>query len=392
MSIKFSADQLRAFDIINDPQYPIVFLTGSAGTGKSTVVNNLKGNKILCATTGLAASIINGRTLHSLLSLTPRKQYADMEKFVRRTEGSDFIIIDEISMMSDELFDIFIECVMNTNYTGRVLLTGDFDQLPPVKGDPCYKSDNWKYVKKVELTEIHRQTDLEFIECLNDIKKGSMTPRARKYLKQMEVSEIPPNVTAIVPLRAKALEINIDRLSKIDSEEWSFKAHVYDLSKMMSREKAIEKIEKTNCAVDLKLKVGARVMTTVNYPDSGYVNGTVGEITMITNHTIYITRDDGRRIEVAKHEHESLNGDGKVVFKYRQFPLMLAWATTIHKSQGQSISRLYVDMSNHFEKGMTYVALSRAESPHGLFLSHVPEKLHGQSRFSGGLLSRYKKA
>lgn len=367
--MQLSIDQQEAIDTIENGGTGIYFLTGKAGCGKTTVVRNIKGRKMITALTGLAASILEGRTLHSLLSMSPNSLRANYFNFTKRIQNYDYLIIDEVSMLSDVLFEEVLTALRYSHFQGKLLLVGDFKQLPPVNAKPCYKSKFWSLVKVIELTTFHRQSDSTFIEVLNYLRDGLIPESVKQFLLERVVPEPPRDYTAIVPTREKADRINKTRLNELTTP-----AHLFDMKLGMVKRKLYDNEEAyydhvervTNFKSELTIKIGTRLMTVINNPKDGYVNGTVGTVITIDSARITLLTDNGRNIYVERVEQAVEDGGGKMLFTYIQFPVMPAWATTIHKSQGQSIEKLYVDMSNHFEKEMTYVAISRGTNPETL--------------------------
>ena len=372
--MKLSPDQAHALDVIENGPHNCLFLTGKAGTGKSTVLSQVRGRKVFTALTGLAASIINGRTLHSFLSMSPHSKKANYYEVSKRLYKHDYLIIDEISMMNTMLFEEVLNALRFAKFEGKLILVGDFKQLPPVQGDPCYLAPNWNIVHKVELTTNHRQADSGYIDVLNDIREGKVTDRLQAFLRERIVDEPPKDYTAIVPLRKKANKINVQRLSEIEDEPTLFDMKIIEVKQKLfeDEEEYHELVERSsNFVSELVVKEGARVMILVNHPEGQYVNGSTGTLYRFTSEMMAIKLDDGYSVDIPRVDMDFCNGAGKVMFVYNQFPVMLAWATTIHKSQGQSIGKLYVDVKGHFEEGMTYVALSRGKDPNTLRVNDV---------------------
>ena len=360
--ITLSPDQQEAVDLFNKSKQTMFFLTGKAGSGKSTVISRLR-NKRVTALTGLAASNVLGCTLHAFMGLTPYNMKPNMFKFQQRLFKSDFLIIDEVSMMNYEMFEILLECLNASKFKGNVILVGDFKQLSPIRGEPCYSHPAWSCVEEVSLTTNHRQSDDEFISFLNKARDGEID---MNYLEPKIDLNPPRDYTRLVPLRKEAHVINTQRLNELGTPPHLFDVKIYGKPRM-DAEAFIDK--NTNFESELVLKEGSRVMTIVNDKKYRYVNGSVGTLQHITNSTLTIKLDDGHLIEVEKFRGSHSNADGKVLFEYCQFPVMLAWATTIHKSQGQSIEKLHVNLRNNFASGMSYVALSRATNPNTLLVT-----------------------
>jgi len=372
--MKLSHDQQEALDLIQESKYTAIFLTGKAGTGKSTVLSQIKGRKIYTALTGLAASIIGGKTLHSFLSMGPNTKKANYYRAGQRLKNVDYLIIDEVSMMNTHLFEEVIQTLHRAKYKGKLILVGDFAQLQPVQGKPCHRSTQWQMIREMHLTTCHRQDDKAFISILNDIRESKITPRLNAFLAERILDAPPRDYTAIFPFKKRANALNNERLAELDTEPHLFDMMITDIKSRLfdNEEEYMDLVEKqTNFSSDLVLKEGARVMTIVNHMEGLYVNGSTGIIKRIDGNRISVLLDDGTDIVLEPSSVDFTNGADQHMFTYHQIPLMLAWATTIHKSQGQSISRLYVDTRSQFAEGMSYVALSRATDPDHLKVSSI---------------------
>lgn len=373
-SMILSDDQQDALDLIHGSRNTAIFLTGKAGTGKSTVLSKIKGRKVFTALTGLAASLIGGRTLHSFLSMGPNTKKANYYRAGKRLEKVDYLIIDEVSMMNTHMFEEVLIALHKAHYGGKLILVGDFKQLKPVQGALCNTSDKWKIITEIALTTCHRQEDETFIEILNDVRDSKITDRLQAFLAERIVDEPPRDYTAIYPFKKRANALNAERLGELDTEPHLFDMVISDISSKIfdNDEEYMDLVEKqTNFSSDLVLKERARIMTIVNHPEGDYVNGSTGIIISIHPDIIHIMLDNGHEVSIEVQAVDYTNGADQHMFTYHQFPLMLAWATTIHKSQGQSISRLYVDTRSQFAAGMTYVALSRAIDPDHLKVSAI---------------------
>ena len=360
--IVFSPDQQEAFDTINRMKPgDMVFLTGKAGSGKSTLVEEfckVYSGVIKLASTGIAAQNIGGRTIHSFMGLRPGIWEVNGESLKNRVGLSNCIMIDEVSMVSDELFDFIIEKFNEYTTNMRFLFVGDFSQLPPVEGGFCNKSRHWPNVKVQTLTHIHRQKDMGFIDALNDIRENNMRTEAVKtLLRERSVEEFPDDAVVITPRRAVASDFNHDRLHSVGNE-----IHTYEAGILKGKWKD-NKIPKT-----LNYAKEARVLMLTNDPERQWVNGSTGCIKDIKGSRVSIELDKGNIIEVFPQEHELLNGSGRPVLIFKQYPFQLGYAITIHKSQGMTMDKVAVDMENHFVYGMTYVALSRCRTREGLYL------------------------
>ncbi len=405
-----------------------VYLTGAAGSGKTYVLNKyieyLKKQNIdvgVTASTGIAATHMGGVTIHSFTGLGVRSKLTgpdlagllEKQYLYKRLERLKVLIIDEISMMHHFRLDMVDELLRafkgNEQPFGgiQVVLCGDFFQLPPVsrKGEPVskfiYHSKVWRTAKfKIcYLEEQHRQTDDASLRILNDIRNNEVNEDTFELLQTrfrfktdnqnmdgqgdyetiieqddvkvttaisggvMQICE--DVVTTIEPTRlfthnADVDTINDDQLDSIDAEEFEY------YMQSSGKEILVELLKKS-CLVPeiLRLKIGAKVMFVKNNFEAKYVNGTLGIVTMLDESgiTVTTTRGDIVKVEPTNWDVEE---DGKVLASIVQYPLRLAWAITVHKSQGMSLDAVEVDLSKSFEKGMGYVALSRVRTLDGL--------------------------
>jgi ATP-dependent DNA helicase PIF1 len=417
-TIQFTNDQKIAFDTLCTPGN--VLITGPAGTGKSTLLKayycwyidkhcmgNMDDESIyITSTTGISSMNISGITIHSWSGIEDGSKSMDyyVEKIksnpskkgaYNRWKKAKVLIIDEISMMSGNLLDKL--SILGQRLRGKtepfggikVVLFCDFLQLPPVKSDVfCFDAICWRRLELnvVHLNEIVRQKDKEFQLVLNKIRIGFVDDHVENYLTNVfkkgrilrEDGIIP---TLIFPLRKQVQEYNQNELGKCND-----KFQIYNASYTFS--KNVEEYEKdrfihiinegTNCEDRLEVAIGAQVMYLVNNNDLQLVNGSRGVIIdFITRHSEkgeeiipivkFLNIEKPVMIEYETWVHEDKGG--KSVTK-KQIPLMLAWALTVHKTQGCTLD--YVELNigkNIFEAGQTYVALSRVKDPSGLFIS-----------------------
>lgn len=405
---KLSDDQKRVFDAVREGRS--LFFTGSAGTGKSfllkTIIKYLKDYKInlaVTASTGIAASHLSGTTLHSFAGIGLGKEKpSDLVWKIRKSKHSrerwkmvEVLIIDEISMVDGILLDKleYIARSVRENeepFGGiQLILAGDFFQLPPVSiGEVlpyAFQANCWRRCvpQVITLQLVFRQTNQEFVELLNDMRIGQVSEKNRKLLQSLsrEVKyndEILP--TELYPRKDDVARANSNHLRKINQPELIFEASdrpgepLQNVSSMELR----SKLDK-NLLVPfrLSLKIGAQVMLVKNMPEEELVNGSVGVIVGFAelpddpNHPNVGKRStplpivkftNGHQITVSSISFEIEAADGTVLASRSQIPLILAWALSIHKSQGQTLERVIVNLKQSFEKGQVYVALSRATS------------------------------
>ena len=397
-----------------------VFVTGNAGTGKSYLLNKLKnkyGDKLeLTSTTGLAAVNIKGVTIHSWAGVgICNKEISKCVKsiLVKRPLSSkirkcEMLAIDEISMMKGDAFT-YIDCVLrqvrgNSEPFGgiQLLLFGDFFQLPPVEDnnegkDFCFETETWKELnlQPVILDTIYRQTDKDFIKALNDIRVDKVDPDDIDLLKSREIdydtSETP--MLHIFSRNDEADNYNKRRFDSIDSKTYTYDAisGVYRGRRFVEvgltdKEHLTMEIFKKNCRASetLKLKVGCRVMLLVNLDfERGLINGACGEVVSLSDDYIIVRFDNGVSEVIEQHKFESYYND-VLQASITQYPLKLAYAITIHKSQGMTLDNVVVDCNRIFEEGQTYVALSRVRSLDGLYLKgFTPDKIKVNEKVVG---------
>jgi ATP-dependent DNA helicase PIF1 len=384
-------NQALALEILLSGQSTL--LTGPAGSGKTHVLNQFirhakaEGKTVaVTATTGLAATHVGGSTIHAWSGIgihreLPRHFGDDMHKGRRDTIlATDVLVIDEISMLHDFRLDMVDEIARTVRerdepFGGiQVVLCGDFFQLPPVsRGDEepgkfVVESSVWEEMNPVicYLNEQHRQDDDSFLDILqalraSDIRRGHVeTLLARVDTPLGEVTEL--HTTNI-----DVDSINNEKLAQLDSNE-----HIYTMSQT-GKENYVESLKRSCLANEtLTLKKGALVMMIKNSPEKRYVNGSLGTVVDFEKGTDYpiVLLKNGRKITVLPDTWELRDGDKKRA-SLSQLPLRLAWAITIHKSQGMTLDAARIDLRRAFVEGMGYVALSRVRSLDTLSLAGI---------------------
>lgn len=400
--------QDEAFEILKTGRN--VFVTGPAGSGKTHLINRyiayLREHDIdigITASTGIAATHMGGVTIHSWAGigvaahLSPYDLEAMIEKgyLYKRFEKVKVLIIDEVSMLHHFRLDL-VNRVLKTMKCGdkpfggvQVILCGDFFQLPPVTrvGEPeshfVYKSDAWQDANFTicYLSEQFRQKDDATISILNEIRSGEVSEKAREHLRARHNvrSEKFKTSTKLFTHNADVDTLNDAELKNIEGDEIT--AYI-----MGSRGKeAITATLKKSCLAPetLRIKPGARVMCVKNNFEAGYVNGTLGVVVSCSeNEDPVICTVAGKKITITRASWK-IEEDGKVKAEILQYPLRLAWAITVHKSQGMSLDAVEVDLSRSFEPGMGYVALSRVRSLEGLTILGMNEnalRVHDEVR------------
>ncbi len=394
--------QDQALDILK--QGHNVYITGPAGSGKTYLLNKyieyLKGHEEevgVTASTGIAATHMGGTTIHSWTGLGIRHILSpyDLEALVekkylkKRMAKVKVLIIDEVSMLHHFRLDLINEILQTFKNTDKpfggvqIVLCGDFFQLPPVTRtgeDPAqfvYHSNAWKSanLKICYLEEQFRQTDDAALRVLNAIRGNVVTPEIRAHLTAAH-SENKKETLDIVPTRLYTHNENVDEVNERELGKIEGTVRRYE---MLSKGNPvlISMLKKSCLAPEiLSLKNGARVMFVKNNFDKGYVNGTLGEVVALQGEGYGPKVRIWRTEELVELDRESwkIEEDGTVKAEINQYPLRLAWAITVHKSQGMSLDAVEVDLSRSFEPGMGYVALSRVRTLAGLTILGMNEE------------------
>lgn len=375
-----------------------VFLTGAAGSGKTYLLNQyidyLRTHKVpvgITASTGIAATHMGGTTIHSFTGMGIKDAMDEREikdlykrKYLRdRFLKTKVLIIDEISMMHShrlDLVDLICKAFKKNDlpFGGmQIVMCGDFFQLPPVsrgqeKGDFVTESRIWNemQLKICYLDEQYRQSDRAFLRVLNDIRGNAVNEMTVEYLSERlnKKAQGYSRPTRLFTHNADVDTINKTHLDALDGHE-----HEYFMNWRGSI--GLTDTLKKSCLAPEKLilKKGAQVMFVKNNYEAGYVNGTLGEVVDFDKDDSPVIRTfDGKEIMVGYASWEvkdpSSSSGQEILASITQLPLRLAWAITVHKSQGMSLDAAEVDLSRSFVPGMGYVALSRVRSLKGLTL------------------------
>ena len=400
-----------------------IFITGGGGVGKSYTIAEL--NKelplVLTASTGMAAINIGGQTIHSWAGVGICEKPIDaVVGFITKTKmgknkyneilNCEYLVIDEISMLNAYTFDYISKVLsevrgVNEPFGGiRLIVVGDMYQLPPVKlGDTveinnaervidyCFNSKTWKDLKfkTINLTKVYRQNDEKFITALNHVRVGEITTEDKKLFEGRNFPysfEPPKEAIKIYAVNQQVDAENQKRFNEINEKAYTFKATnqircwvdgaMQWVSPTSSKVPPMDKRKYENfdrdCRIPdvLTLKKGCRVMLLVNKDfDRGLVNGSCGYVTELSQYRIVVTFDNGEEVQITEETTELKEGK-KAKITRDQYPLRLAWASSVHRSQGATYDSCFVDCSRFFETGQAYVALSRARSLDKLYLKN----------------------
>lgn len=392
-----------------------VFLTGEPGSGKTHTVNRYVAclrewgiEPAITASTGIAATHIQGMTVHSwsgigvreALSAEDLNQIAEHRWVVDRVNRASVLIIDEVSMLSARMLSM-VDAVCRrirrspAPFGGlQVVLVGDFFQLPPVvqkrrevealrllpdeeedsPGSFAYQSRAWAALNPVicYLTEQHRQEDRDFLRILSAIRRNACSPEDRERIRSRigTSGDGAGKAARLFPYNADVDRINTAELTRLPGEPCVFRMADQGPAPLV-------KMLKDGCLSpeELWLKKGARVMFTRNNPAEGFVNGTLGTVVAFAKDSGYpIVRTHDDRTIAAEPVEWSVDDAGRRVAKITQVPLRLAWAITVHKSQGLSLDAAVMDLSGTFEYGQGYVALSRVRTLAGLYILGINDR------------------
>ena len=398
---KNNKQQLQAYELINTTNSSF-FLTGKAGTGKTTflqtVQKEIDKNFIVLAPTGIAAMLAGGETIHSFFGLplqicTPKTMGNINRSKISIIKRVDTIIIDEVSMVRCDIIDAIdytLRYVMRNSlpFGGKqMVFVGDLFQLPPVLRkeeaeimDDLYNTMSPFFFKAralkrlslpcIEFIKVYRQKDDVFLSILDSIRFNKASYAELSEINRCVGRSIPTDerIITLCTRNDEASKINMAKLNLIDSEEFCFEAKIDGDIKLDSNLPAERK---------LSLKSGAQVIFVRNDISRRWVNGTIGTISKISDEEINVVTESGEYkvspVSWESYKYEYNSKEKKIVKTlvgtYTQYPLKLSWAITIHKSQGMTFDKMILDLSRGiFSKGQLYVALSRVRSLDGLFL------------------------
>lgn len=394
MFIIINMTQEQAFNIMKTGVN--IYLTGSAGSGKTYLLNRyikyLNEHNIACAvtaSTGIAATHMNGMTIHSwsgigIKNFLGEKELDQLEEksyLWKRFEKARVLIIDEISMLHASQLDMIEKVCRRFKRNDKpfgglqIILSGDFFQLPPInkinnenESGMVFNSNAWKILNPAVcyLEEQHRQEDDLLTEILNTIRNNEMSEKHYDILKKRIGNNLNNNIKAT---KLYTHNINVDDINNIELSQIEGEEKIYNM--VSDGPEHLVEILKKSCIAHNKLilKTGAEIMCIKNNMESGYVNGSRGKVIDFEkdNGNPIVELYNGKKITL-KPEMWAIEEDGKIKASVSQIPLRLAWAITIHKSQGMSLDNAEIDLTRSFSYGMGYVALSRVRTLEGINL------------------------
>lgn len=378
-----------------------VFLTGEPGSGKTHTVNEyieyLKDAGItvsVTASTGIAATHIHGMTVHSWSGIGIKKTLTDFdvdriatnERLVKRIKRTQVLIIDEISMLdSKTLTSIDRVCRAikgNTQAFGglQVVLVGDFFQLPPIsrreedKAQFAFTSEAWKAANFMVcyLSEQHRQEDPTFLEILSALRRNRITASHKQQLDARALKVLASQEETITKLFSH--NEDVDRMNEEQLKRIEGPSKVFSMASS-GKDHLVEQLMRGCLSPEkLALKKGAVVMFTKNSPKGLFVNGTLGQVIDFDAYSrCPVVKTKAGRELVVEPMDWGVEDNGRVLARISQIPLRLAWAMTVHKSQGMSLDAAFIDLRDAFVEGQGYVALSRVRTLAGLYLAGYNE-------------------
>ena len=376
-------DQTLALNILKSGKN--VFLTGSAGAGKTYVLNQyikyLKARKVpvaVTASTGIAATHMNGMTIHSWSGIGIKNKITrsglvalETKKYLKKNlDKVKVLIIDEISMLHKDQMELVNTVLKHFKNSAeafggiQVVFSGDFFQLPPIGDEAAKEKFAFMAPAWVEadlticyLSEQYRQSDNELNHILNEIRSGRISEYSIKRLVSSQDTVLDNNWD---PTKLFTHNVDVDRINNKHLRELEGRSKNFTAT-TKGNEKILETFKKSVQASEyIELKIGAKVMFVKNNPESGYINGSMGEVIEYSEEGFPIVRlINGRKITANEENWTVDNEMGRSLATYIQVPLRLAWAITVHKSQGMTLDAAEIDLSKTFEKGQGYVALSR---------------------------------
>lgn len=378
-----------------------VFLTGSPGSGKTYVLTEYiawlrkKGiEPAVTASTGIAATHIGGQTIHSWAGIGIKDrltqydldQISQTERLVKRFRKTNVLIIDEVSMISGETLRMINSAIQaglqsHEPFGGmQVVLCGDFFQLPPIekKGRAVFsfQSPVWSELNlhTCYLEGQYRQNDSRLESILHAIRTGTVSTKDIALLKKRVRTKVPKGVPYLYTHNVDVDALNNKKLSLLTTPAFVFRMET------KGRKKQVEVLQRGLLTPEvLTLKKGAEVMFVKNHPQGKYMNGTLGKVSNFQYGLPLIKINNGNTI-LAERETWTMEENGKALAEVSQIPLRLAWAITIHKSQGMTLDGAHIDLTKSFVHGQGYVALSRVRSMDKLSLAGVNDVAYSRNK------------
>lgn len=403
-AVTLSSEQKALFQIMEESNQHL-FITGRAGAGKSVLLRhfreNTKKRAVVAAPTGIAALNVRGQTIHSLFKLPPqlfrKGSLSHNMRLYSLLKRIECVVIDEISMVRADLLDAIDERLRKANENDapfggvQIIMFGDVYQLPPVVEEnlaPYFENVHgghfffnalaWREAefKIFELTQVFRQKDPVFKDILNAVRDGSFNDGQIKQLNTRHGVTTPEEGTiTLAPTNTLVTNINQQRLNRLPGKE-----HLYKATITGEMKRSVFPTEE-----NLYLKKDAQIVLLKNDMDKRWVNGTVGKIEALfddhidirVNNTVYTIEQETWEEIAYTYDSDTHKVEAKTVSSFTQYPIRLAWALTIHKSQGQTYESVALDLTTGtFAAGQMYVALSRATSMEGLYLKMPVQRKH----------------
>ncbi|MDD4854772.1 MAG: AAA family ATPase [Sulfuricurvum sp.] len=376
-----------------------LFITGGAGSGKTTLTRTIiedikkRGLKVAClASTGMAATLIEGQTLHSFFDLGISNSQEELErngkldaakKIIKLAGSMDVIIIDEISMVGAALLDMIRLRLLQCDFKGKLIVVGDFLQLPPVVrgNEPIYfafESPSWERFafETLHLEGSYRTCESEFLTLLESVRHASIDEESMCALDALvkPLNEDKSTITLLYGKNISAQNHNRAQLEHLNGEAIALSTYVTIHDKKMQERDVERFMSESRLERVMVLKLGAPILFTRN--SWNYYNGERGRILSIEEECVWVKKEDGKSVKVERVETiksrwsekgKSLNEEKLITLS--QFPITLAFAITIHKSQGMSLADYVIDTNEIFAPSQFYVALSRSVSAHRVTLT-----------------------
>ncbi|KFN40308.1 MAG: ATPase [Sulfuricurvum sp. MLSB] len=379
--------------------YSNLFITGGAGAGKTTLTRSLidhyaaQGKQVArLASTGMAATLIGGQTLHSFFDLGIANSQEELErngklepskKVVKLIRSMQIIVIDEISMVSAPLLDMIRLRLLQAEFSGRLIAVGDFLQLPPVTrgNEPIYfafESPSWQRMgfETLHLEGSFRTHEAEFLTLLEKVRHAKLDEDAHDALEALvkPLSEDMSTMTLLFGKNISAQNHNRSQLEHLNGEVIEVETYVSIHDKKMQERDVERFMNESRIEPILALKVGAPILFTRNAWN--YYNGERGMITSIETDLIWVKKADGVSVKVERVDtvktrwiEKGNTASEEKLITLSQFPITLAFAITIHKSQGMSLADYVIETNEIFAPSQFYVALSRSVSAHRVTLT-----------------------